>query len=166
MRAVRGRIIELVCQILDIQLNAHCVRDIVVSGRIDAGISGQCRVRTRIANIKIGDEGLILIGSAKTKAELVGYLISAPDRERVLWQLTRNFSAIIGFTIEIAIPSCNKELLCHIALQLQCGSVFVNAQVKSDVRLPFGGCKQSGFGREMAQLGIREFTNAKTLVID
>jgi len=53
----------------------------------------------------------------------------------------------------------------HIARQLECGCAFVNGQVKSDPRLPFGGVKHSGYGRELSRLGIREFVNAKTIWI-
>lgn len=53
----------------------------------------------------------------------------------------------------------------RIARQLECGAAFVNGMVKSDPRLPFGGIKQSGYGRELSWLGIREFVNAKTLWI-
>jgi succinate-semialdehyde dehydrogenase/glutarate-semialdehyde dehydrogenase len=53
----------------------------------------------------------------------------------------------------------------HIARQLQCGCAFVNGMVKSDPRLPFGGIKNSGYGRELSRLGIHEFVNAKTLWI-
>ena len=53
----------------------------------------------------------------------------------------------------------------RVAAQLQCGAAFVNSVVKSDVRLPFGGSKRSGFGRELAEHGIREFTNIKTLYV-
>jgi succinate-semialdehyde dehydrogenase/glutarate-semialdehyde dehydrogenase len=51
------------------------------------------------------------------------------------------------------------------ARQLACGCAFVNGMVKSDPRLPFGGIKASGYGRELSLLGIREFVNAKTLWI-
>ena len=53
----------------------------------------------------------------------------------------------------------------RLARQVQCGACFVNGLVKSDPRLPFGGIKASGYGRELSHHGLREFVNAKTIWI-
>ena len=53
-----------------------------------------------------------------------------------------------------------------LARKIQAGAVFVNSLVRSDCRLPFGGTKTSGFGRELAEHGIHEFMNIKTVYVD
>ena len=59
----------------------------------------------------------------------------------------------------------DRERVVRLVAQIDAGSVFVNGFVKSDPRLPFGGIKQSGFGRELAREGMMEFVNAKTVWI-
>jgi succinate-semialdehyde dehydrogenase/glutarate-semialdehyde dehydrogenase len=57
----------------------------------------------------------------------------------------------------------DRERAERIVPDIEAGCVFVNGQVKSDPRLPFGGVKRSGYGRELSEYGIREFVNIKTV---
>ncbi|TXE11574.1 NAD-dependent succinate-semialdehyde dehydrogenase [Seonamhaeicola algicola] len=70
------------------------------------------------------------------------------------------------FGLGAGVITNNKTRGEQIALQLEAGSSFVNKLVVSDPRLPFGGVKNSGYGRELAGYGIKEFTNTKSVWID
>ena len=71
-----------------------------------------------------------------------------------------------SFGLGASVWTTDRERGEAFARGVQAGAVFVNSLVRSDVRLPFGGTKQSGFGRELASHGIHEFTNIKTVYVD
>ena len=69
------------------------------------------------------------------------------------------------FGLGSSIWSKDIERAEQLAAQIEAGCTFINGQVKSDQRLPFGGIKASGYGRELSRLGILEFVNIKTVCI-
>ncbi len=60
----------------------------------------------------------------------------------------------------------NREKAYQMARKIESGNVFVNSMVRSDSRIPFGGAKKSGYGRELSEIGIKEFMNMKSLIIE
>ena len=69
------------------------------------------------------------------------------------------------FGLGASIWTNNIERGTRLGRQIQSGIVSVNEMVKSDPRLPFGGIKSSGIGRELSEFGIREFVNVKSIVV-
>ncbi|NOZ04582.1 MAG: NAD-dependent succinate-semialdehyde dehydrogenase [FCB group bacterium] len=91
----------------------------------------------------------------------VAVIITAADEEEAIDLANRT-----NFGLGAAVFTRDTEKGERIAAtQLQAGSCFVNDFVRSDPRLPFGGIKESGYGRELSDFGIYEFVNIKTVYI-
>lgn len=104
--------------------------------------------------------------TAKTRAyheELFGpvaAVIRAADEEEAV-----HIANDTRFGLGSSVWSRDTEYAEKIAQRIQAGCTFINGMVRSDPRLPFGGTKASGFGRELSYHGIREFANIKTVWI-
>ncbi len=91
----------------------------------------------------------------------VGVIIPAADEEQAL-----AVAEDTAYGLGAAVFTGDVERGEHLARErLQAGSCFVNTFVRSDPRLPFGGIRDSGWGRELGRDGIREWTNVKTVYV-
>ncbi|HAD98325.1 MAG TPA: succinate-semialdehyde dehydrogenase [Cryomorphaceae bacterium] len=91
----------------------------------------------------------------------VAPIITAQSDEEAI-QLLNQTSFGLGATLVTSDIAKAEKL----SKDIEDGAVFINELVKSDPRLPFGGTKRSGYGRELSQHGIHEFVNAKTVYIN
>ncbi len=102
-------------------------------------------------------------GMAAFDEELFGpvsSMIVAQDADEAI-ELANN--SIFGLGITIA--TRDIEMAIELGKRVDDGAVFINELVKSDPRLPFGGTKKSGYGRELSKAGIYEFVNSKTVYV-
>ncbi|MCX7875158.1 MAG: NAD-dependent succinate-semialdehyde dehydrogenase [Melioribacteraceae bacterium] len=90
----------------------------------------------------------------------VATLIKAKDENEAI-EIANDSEFGLGASLWTNNLNKSKQL----ASQIQSGSVFINGMVKSDPRLPFGGIKKSGYGRELSHYGIKEFVNIKSVWI-
>ena len=66
------------------------------------------------------------------------------------------------YGLALSVWSGSADHALQVARRITSGAAFINAVVASDARVPFGGTKRSGYGRELAEPGLRAFTNART----
>ena len=91
----------------------------------------------------------------------VAAIIPVEDEEDAIWVANDTVFGL-GAAVFTADIQRGEEIATK---RLHAGACFVNSFVKSDPRLPFGGIKESGYGRELADFGIREFVNIKTVYV-
>ena len=91
----------------------------------------------------------------------VAVIITAKDEQQAL-ELANQTKFGLGAAVFTADVKKGKKIAVEV---LEAGSCFVNDFVKSDPRLPFGGIKESGYGRELSEFGIHEFVNIKSVVV-
>ncbi|MBI2426474.1 MAG: NAD-dependent succinate-semialdehyde dehydrogenase [Candidatus Kerfeldbacteria bacterium] len=90
----------------------------------------------------------------------VAAIIKAKDEEDAI-RIANDTSFGLGSSLWTENTKHAEEIASHI----EAGNVFINGMVKSDPRLPFGGMKRSGYGRELSHYGMKEFVNIKTVWI-
>ena len=90
----------------------------------------------------------------------VAAMIRAGDTEEAIQIANRT-----PFGLGSNLWTADIEKARQLSRKIEAGQVFINGMVTSDPRLPFGGIKRSGYGRELSELGIREFTNIQTVWI-
>lgn len=143
------------------QLHAQVEKSVQQGGRLLCGGKipvgeGYYYPATVLANVRPGNTAF--------DEELFGpvaALVEAKDQKEAIALANQS-----EFGLGAAVFTRDPEKAEHIAKQeLQAGSCFANALVRSDPRLPFGGIKDSGFGRELSEFGLREFTNIKTVYL-
>ena len=92
----------------------------------------------------------------------VAAVIRANDEEHAI-RLANDSSFGLGAAVFTKDKARGERIAAH---ELEAGSCFVNAFVRSDPRLPFGGVKNSGYGRELSRYGMLEFVNIKTVYLE
>ncbi len=91
----------------------------------------------------------------------VALLFVSKDLDQALWQANSS-----RYGLGASLWSEDSQEQAQFIEEIASGSAFVNAMVTSDPRVPFGGIKRSGFGRELGRFGIQEFVNIKTVWIN
>jgi acyl-CoA reductase-like NAD-dependent aldehyde dehydrogenase len=92
----------------------------------------------------------------ETFGPLAAITVAADEKDAIRLANTTRFG------LGLSVWSRDTSRAAAVARQITAGAAFLNAMVASDARLPFGGTKQSGYGRELARIGMHEFVNTRT----
>lgn len=138
--------------------------------QVDRSVAQGARIATRRTAAEMPAHGWyvapMLLVDASTTSPLFREELFGPVAG--VWSFTTDAEAIAlandsRYGLAAAVFTHDASRASAIAAQLQCGTVAVNDFVRSDMRLPFGGVKDSGYGRELGVVGMREFTSIKVL---
>lgn len=119
-----------------------------------------------------GDENIcspVLIELKKNDAEKFDQEIFGPVAILIKFEELSEISELVNssrYGLAASLWTNDLDEAIKIAEKIETGNVSINKLVSSDPRIPFGGIKKSGYGREMAEAGIKEFVNAKAIVIN
>jgi succinate-semialdehyde dehydrogenase / glutarate-semialdehyde dehydrogenase len=137
-----------------VQRSVQAGARLVLGGRIPPG-AGAFYPATVLTNVQPGMEAF----DEETFGP-VAALVTARDQDEAIAFANRS-----SFGLGAAVFTRDTDRGELVASRLEAGSCFVNDFVRSDSRLPFGGIKDSGYGRELGCFGIREFVNVKTMCV-
>jgi succinate-semialdehyde dehydrogenase/glutarate-semialdehyde dehydrogenase len=129
---------------------------LLTGGKIPKDKPGFFYPPTILANVKKG----MAIYDEETFGPVFALIIANSDKETI------HIANDTPYGLGASIWSSSSDHAKHIAQHIHTGNLFINEIVKSDPRLPFGGIKKSGYGRELSYHGIREFVNVQTLYIN
>jgi succinate-semialdehyde dehydrogenase/glutarate-semialdehyde dehydrogenase len=179
--AVADRFVEAFCDL---------TRQLVVGDPLQAGVTQGSMARTRLRNelhvqvqASVREGATLLLGGSPLAGPGAFYQPTVLDHVHPDMTVAREetfgpAAAILRvphaaeavrvandtpFGLGAALWTGDLVRAAHLAREIQAGAVFVNGMVASDPRLPFGGSKESGYGRELGRLGMHEFMNAKTV---
>ncbi len=125
---------------------------LLTGGQVPPG-EGGCYPPTVLTDVRPG-----MVAFEEEVFGPVAAIIEARDEDHAIALANQS-----PFGLGAALFTQDKARADRVARRIDAGNVFVNAFVKSDARLPFGGVKQSGYGRELSWFGIQEFVNVKTI---
>lgn len=129
---------------------------ILYGGRRPQELKGYYYMPTILSNVKKG----MAVYDEETFGPIASIIVVKNEEEAI------KIANSTKFGLGASIWTKNTKKAESLAKKIEAGSVFINGLVKSDPRLPFGGIKNSGYGRELSEYGIKEFVNIKTIVIN